>query len=119
MKDLIKALHRGAVDEHRCLGCEFEADCSIHGCQVMKKAAVRLEQLQRILEDLNTAASAERQAIFRLGQMDMRQSAVQMLRDTADATVYPSRSVLLIASDMVAGLHVSKPSTGGDGYDKS
>lgn len=114
MKDLIKALHRGAVDEHRCLGCEFEDDCSIHGCRVMKKAAAKLEQLQAILADPNAVASAERQAIFRLGQMDMKQSAVQMLRDTANATVYPSRSVLLVASDMVAGLHVSKPNTGGD-----
>lgn len=116
MKDLIKALHRGAVDEHRCLGCEFEDDCSIHGCQVMKRAAVRLEQLQAILSDPDAVASAERQAIFRLGQMDMRQSAVQMLRDTADSTVYPSRTVLLIASDMVAGLHVSDPNTGGGSH---
>lgn len=114
MKDLIKALHRGAVDEHRCLGCEFEDNCSIHGCQVMKKAAAKLEQLQNILEDPNTVASAERQAIFRLGQMDMKQSAVQMLREMADATVYSSRTVLLIASDLVSGLHVSEPNTGGD-----
>lgn len=117
MKDLIKALHRGAVDEHRCLGCELEDNCSIHGCQVMKKAAAKLEQLQKILEDPNTVASAERQAIFRLGQMDMRQSAVQMLRDLADGTTGMARTNLRAAAECVGKLNVSDPNTGGDGHD--
>lgn len=109
MKKLIKALHRGAVDEHRCLGCEFEANCGIHGCQVMKKEADLLEK-QRGQAILTVA---EQQAIFRLGQMDMQQSVVRMLRDTADVTVHPARTCLLAASDMVAELHVSGSDTGG------
>ena len=116
MKDLIKALYRGAVDEHRCLGCEFEDGCSIHGCQVMKKAAAKLEQLQRILEDPNTAASAERQAIFRLGQMDMQRSVVQMLRDLADQTVGTTRANLRAAAGCVGRLNVSDPNTGGGSH---
>ena len=116
MKDLIKALHRGAVDEHRCLGCDFEDDCSIHGCQVMKKAAVRLEQLQAILADPDAVASAERQAIFRLGQMDMQRSVVQMLRDLADQTVGTTRADLRAAAGCVGKLNVSDPNTGGGSH---
>lgn len=65
MNKLIKALHRGAVDEHRCLGCEFEDNCGIHGCQVMKKAADLLDR-QR---DQTILTVAEQQAIFRLGHL--------------------------------------------------
>ena len=114
MKELIKALHRGAVDKHRCLGCEFENNCGIHGCQVMKKAAAELERLRTILADPNAMTSAERQSIFRLGQMDMQQSAVQMLRDLANSTTGMFCTDLQVAAEYIEKLHVSKSNTGGD-----
>lgn len=46
LKDLISALRRGAADNLRCLGCVYEHGCSVHGCQIMKEAAGRLEKLQ-------------------------------------------------------------------------
>lgn len=109
MKDLIKALHRGAVDEHRCLGCEFEDNCGIHGCQVMKKAADLLEK-QRGQAILTVA---EQQAIFRLGQMDMQQSAVLMLRDLAEGLLDSGRAMMLVAADCVESMDVSGSDTGG------
>lgn len=110
MKELIKALHRGAVDKHRCLGCEFEENCGIHGCQVMKRAADLLERQW----GKNILTVVEQQAIFRLGQMDMQQSAVQMLRDLADSTTGMARTNLRAAAECVEKLHVSKSNTGGD-----
>lgn len=110
MKELIKALHRGAVDKHRCLGCEFENNCGIHGCQVMKKAADLLER-QR---DQAVLTVAEQQAIFRLGQMDMQQSAVQMLRHLADSTTGLARTNLRAAAECVEKLHVFNSDAGGD-----
>lgn len=110
MKDLIKALHRGAVDEHRCLGCEFEDNCGIHGCQVMKKAADLLEK-QRGQAILTVA---EQQAIFRLGQMDMQQSVVQMLMDlSAESQTITVGATYLAAAERVAELSVSGSDTGG------
>ena len=46
LKELIRALRRGAMDNLRCLGCGYEHNCGIHGCRVMKDAASRLERLQ-------------------------------------------------------------------------
>jgi len=114
MKDLIKALHRGAVDEHRCLGCEFEDDCSIHGCQVMNKAAAELERIQAIAVDPGPVSRAEKQALFRLGQMDMQQSVVLMLRKRADGILGLARSMLLLAVDCIESMDVSGSDTGGD-----
>ena len=109
MRDLIMALRRGAVDEHRCLGCEFEDDCGIHGCQVMKKAADLLDR-QR---EQTILTVAEQQAIFRLGQMDMQQSAVQMLRNLADGLLDSGRAMMLVAADCVESMDVSGSDTGG------
>ena len=110
MDELIKALHRGAVDEHRCLGCEFEDNCGIHGCQVMKKAADLLERQW----DQTVLTVAEQQAIFRLGQMDMQQSAVQMLRDLANSTTGMFCTDLQVAAEYIEKLHVFNSHTGGD-----
>ena len=52
--------------------------------------------------------SAEKQAIFRLGQMDFQQSAVAFLHDAAAGTLGVSRSTLLIAADLVNGMEVMK-----------
>lgn len=45
-QELIAALRRIAVqDRHRCLGCGYEHNCSLHGCQIIKAAAERLTDL--------------------------------------------------------------------------
>ena len=57
-----------------CDGCPYGGECidSQRGCVLSLKAA-----------DLLELAAAERQAVFALGQMDMRQSAQQALADAA------------------------------------
>lgn len=104
LNKLCGALRRGSVDAHRCLGCEYEHNCSIHGCQIMKQAAEQLENLQKRV----AMASAEKQAFFRLGQMEMKKSVVAMLRDAA--AELPTGSTvglaLLAAVDLVNGLEV-------------
>lgn len=64
LKELIRALRRGAPDNLRCLGCGFERSCGIHGCRVMKEAASRLEHLQtaayRIRKRYDFAKGAEK-----------------------------------------------------------
>lgn len=52
--------------------------------------------------------SAEKQAIFRLGQMDFQQSAVAYLQKMAESTLGISRSTLLIAADLVKKMEVMK-----------
>lgn len=64
LKDLVRALRRGAPDKNRCVGCGYEHDCSIHGCRLMNEAASRLEHLQISLQRLDktyeSAKGAER-----------------------------------------------------------
>ena len=64
LKELIRALRRGAPDNLRCLGCGYEHNCSIHGCRVMKEAASRLERmhtaLSRIEKRFESAKGAEK-----------------------------------------------------------
>jgi len=52
--------------------------------------------------------SAESQAVFRLGQMDMRESIVNMLTEAADNTFGITRSVLRIAVDKIKAMEVLK-----------
>lgn len=50
--ELIKQLKRIAVmDKLRCMGCGYEHNCSIHGCQIIKEAADRLETVEEQLSD--------------------------------------------------------------------
>lgn len=49
---------------------------------------------------------ADRQACFRLGQLDMRESAVAMLRQAADQLKGLSRAMLIAAADMVEKMQV-------------
>lgn len=57
-----------------CSGCPFQKECeeSERGCLLSLKAADMLEM-----------AAAERQAVFALGQMDMRNAAQLALHDAA------------------------------------
>ena len=91
MKELIKALRRGAVDKHRCLGCQFEDNCSIHGCRLMKNAAEKLEELG---------------------------GAILILRSLADDVADYAEDLCSSANDYVDLLNVSELNTGGDGCDK-
>lgn len=105
LQKLCGALRRGSVDAHRCLGCGYEHNCSIHGCQIMKEAANQLEDLHKQV----VQAKAMNQSIFRLGQMDMKESVIKMLRDAAD--VLPADSIvgaaLLAAADLVKDMEVT------------
>lgn len=48
---LLKALRRTASDYHRCSGCGYEHNCSLHGCAITRAAAELIEeQTARIAE---------------------------------------------------------------------
>ena len=58
--DLITALGRIAVqDQHRCLGCGYEHNCGIHGCQIIRAAADRLKELAGKDSNVPTKTAAE------------------------------------------------------------
>lgn len=95
LQKLCGALRRGSVDAHRCLGCGYEHNCSIHGCQIMKQAADMLEDMQKQV----VQANARNQAIFRLGQMDMKESVIAMLRDIGSITHGNVRVAVLAAAE--------------------
>jgi hypothetical protein len=101
---LTKALRAAAPDNHRCLGCEYENKCSIHGCQLMKLAAATIEDLNR--QVVTGGTTAQNQAIFRLGQMDMKESSVAMLQDAAEFTSGITRAALLASADLIKGMEV-------------
>lgn len=50
-QEIIKALRKLKVNTGafalNCLGCGYEHNCSIHGCNILKTAADRLEELQK------------------------------------------------------------------------
>ena len=90
----------------RCLGCGYEHNCSIHGCRVMKLAADELERLRKIALDPDSVSRAEKQAVFRLGQMDMQQSILSMIQHVADNTLGASRQALLDVADIIEAIEV-------------
>lgn len=51
--------------------------------------------------------SAEREACFRLGQMDMRASAAAALMDAAEATSGIAHDTMLVAVDLINSLEVA------------
>lgn len=59
--------------------------------------------VEKFRKDLDRA---DRQACFRLGQLDMRESAVAMLRQAADQLEGLSRAMLIAAADMVEKMQV-------------
>lgn len=105
--ELTKALRKGAVDNHRCLGCGYEHDCSIHGCRIMKEAAEQINLLQNELVAQKAAASAEKQACFRLGQKDMQENLISAIHR---ASASFSNPIILgwfqRAEDLVRGMEV-------------
>ena len=52
--------------------------------------------------DVSVITSAEKQAIFRLGQMDMRDSMVAMLREAANRSSGMIKADYMAAADMIA-----------------
>ena len=96
---LIKALRGAATDNHRCLGCEYENKCSIHGCQLMKLAAATIEDLNR--QVVTGGTTAQNQAILRLGQMDMKESIVAILQGTAKFTSGIAAAALSAVADLI------------------
>lgn len=96
---LIKTLRAAALDNHRCLGCEYENKCGIHGCQLMKLAAAAIEDLNR--QVVTGGTTVQNQAIFRLGQMDMKENSVAMLQDAAEFTSGITRAALLASADLI------------------
>lgn len=101
---LTKALRAAAPDNHRCLGCEYENKCSIHGCQLMKLAAATIEDLNR--QVVTGGTTAQNQAIFRLGQMDMKESILDLLQKPAGFTTGITRTAFLNAVALVKNLEV-------------
>lgn len=104
LQKLCGALRRGSVDAHRCLGCTYERNCSIHGCQLMKQAADQLEDLQKQVALTN----AVKQAVFRLGQMDMQASIADALLSMADGTRGVICSTLIDAAELVRKMEIPK-----------
>lgn len=51
-----------------------------------EKVVTKMRGMLRAVHELEKEESAEKQAIFRLGQMDMRESVFAVLRDNPDAT---------------------------------
>lgn len=101
---LIKALRAAAPDNHRCLGCEYENKCSIHGCQLMKLAAATIEDLNR--QVITGGTTAQTQAIFRLGQMDMKKNSVAMLQEAAEFTSGIAGAALSAMADLIKNQEV-------------
>ena len=52
--------------------------------------------------DVSVVSSAEKQAIFRLGQMDMRDSVVAMLREAANRSSGMINADFMAVADMIA-----------------
>lgn len=77
-----------------CCECERATECGgfcdAQGCQIINATIERLESLEK-----------EREACFRLGQMDMQESVVDMLKNAADNTFGIARSTLREAARAV------------------
>lgn len=70
-----------------------------------------LRELVWFGDDLLNNSSADKQGIFRLGQMDMKFSILDMLRDAADNALDESRTGLIAAANMVVTMEVPNADT--------
>lgn len=74
----------------------------------MKLTCKKLREKEREIEELKEklrAANAEKRACFRLGQMDMRQAAVDALMEMASKQSGATRSTLMIGADRIRELY--------------
>lgn len=62
--------------------------------------------LHRLCPKVTQPSSQETQAIFRLGQMDMRESIAAMLQEEGDSLYGMARAALLEAADRVRNMEV-------------
>lgn len=87
-----------------CVVCPVMKKCETNeaGCILYRIAADRLEELEAKL----AATEREKQAIFRLGQMDMRQSAAEALADRADGLYGLVAATMIDAAEFVRQLGV-------------
>lgn len=76
---------------------------------------LEVEHLQFAALDPKSLTSAERQTCFRLGQMDMKQSVLLLLKDLSDNLKGTAQSTVLDVSCMVDQMPVLEPAGGGDG----
>lgn len=100
IKQLIELLRSDS-----CVNCPLVRECNdqyASPCLLSSVAADRLEQQEKQL----VSASAERQATFRLGQMDMQAAAVDALLEAADGTYGLITASLIEASEIVRKLGV-------------
>lgn len=88
--------------------------------QVWKKAdegtpwdEIEPEQLQHVAVNTNPLTSAERQACFRLGQMDVQQSVLQLLQALAESLKGAAQNTVIDVSCMVESMQVLGSGTGG------
>lgn len=105
VKELVDVLRVCADDEIICPACGFygnECDGSYAGpSALMLRSAELLEQQQKRIEELTARIqghTAENQACFRLGQMDMKQSCLDMLEDAME---YASGIHLAMLKDVI------------------
>lgn len=68
--------------------------------------AANIVAVTRAEHDILHESSAKRQAIYRLGQMDMREAAAQMLLDLADGTRGTTCATLIDAAQRVRQLNL-------------
>ena len=103
--DLVNTLRR--ENDGHCLGCPHASRCSVTRLrQHTKRAANELERLLTIAADPDSVSSAEKQACFRLGQKDMKQSIMLLLQDLASNTVGTTRDTLTDAANMIEDLPI-------------
>lgn len=86
---IIDELKKATCDKSNCHGICVRPCLS--GSGVIDAAIERLESLEK-----------EREACFRLGQMDMQESVVTLLKHAADNTFCIARSTLRDAANVVA-----------------
>lgn len=65
-----------------------------------------LRELAWFADDLLNNSSADKQGIFRLGQMDMKESIVNMLRNAGDVRSLELRAGLSLAAALVESMEV-------------
>ena len=81
------------------------------GMTLCEESREALMILTKFASNLLKLESKEKQAVFRLGQMDMQQSVAAMLLDAANEANGLIRSTLLGASDAVKALEVTHADT--------